>query len=260
MARQRRDTNLPPPFLKRVWLPERTEQDWPDWVDWDAYPLNIPLVANDLFDIRFDNPVTIIVGENGSGKSTLLEAIAHVCGFSDKGGAQGMGAVQDSTASDNDGGELGRLLKTSWLPQIRSGWFFRAETFFSVARYLDEAAIDSGMLRPQYLTASHGQGFLAFFEERLSRQGIYFFDEPESALSPARQFDFLKILRRMQREGKSQIIMATHSPILMALPDAALWHISRFGLQPIALEDTEHFRIYREFVLYPQETIEAMIE
>jgi len=256
MARQRRDTNLPPPFLKRVWLPERTEQDWPDWVDWETYPLNIPLVANELFDIRFDNPVTIIVGENGSGKSTLLEAIAHVCGFSDKGGAQGMGAVQDSTASGQDGGQLGYLLKTSWLPQIRNGWFFRAETFFSVARYLDEA----GSPFADYLSLSHGEGFLDFFGERLSRQGIYFFDEPESALSPARQFDFLKILRRMQREGKSQIIMATHSPILMALPDAALWHISRFGLQPIALEHTEHFRIYREFVLYPQATIEAMIE
>jgi predicted ATPase len=260
MARRRRDTSLPPPFLKRVWLPERDEQEWPDWVDWDEYPLNLPIAANAALDIRFDNAVTIIVGENGSGKSTILEAIGHACGFSDKGGAQGMAAVGQSTASDRDGGDLGRLLKTSWLPQVRDGWFFRAETFFDVARYLDEAAYEANASGPAFLSVSHGQGFLAFFEERLNRQGIYFFDEPESALSPARQFDFLKILRRMQREGKSQVIMATHSPILMALPDADLWQITRFGFQKVALEDTDHFRIYREFVMYPHETVEAMIE
>ena len=256
MARRRRDTNLPPPFLKRAWLPERNEQEWPEWVDWDQYPLNLPMIDNAGLDIRFDNPVTIIVGENGSGKSTILEAIASACGFSDTGGALGMGAVEAAAASGEDGGRLGRLMKTSWLPQVREGWFFRAETFFDVARYLDAA----GSTIADFLSASHGEGFLQFFEERLGRQGTYFFDEPESALSPTRQFDFLKILRRMQREGKSQVIMATHSPILMALPDAALWHISRFGLQPIALEDTDHYRIYREFILYPHETIEAMTE
>lgn len=260
MSRQRRNTSLPPPFLKRVWLPERDEQEWPDWVDWKKYPLNLPMISNAGIDISFDNSVTIIVGENGSGKSTLLEAIAHCCGFSDKGGAQGMGAVADSAASDTDGGDLGKLLRAAWLPQVRSGWFFRAETFFSVARYLDEAAIDAGFQGPEFLTSSHGQGFLAFFEERLDRQGIYFFDEPDCALSPARQFYFLKILRSIQREGKSQVIMATHSPILMTLPGAALWHISRFGLPPIALEDTDHFRIYREFILYLYETVEAMTE
>jgi predicted ATPase len=260
MTKGRRESRLPPPFLKRVWLPERDEQEWPEWVDWDKYPLNLAMIDNAGIDIRFDNSITVLVGENGSGKSTLLEAIAHRCGFSDKGGGQGMGAVEDAPVSGEDGGALGELLRAAWLPQIRHGWFFRAETFFGVARYLDEAARGVGQRGPEFLTASHGQGFLAFFEERLERQGIYFFDEPESALSPARQFDFLRILRRMQREGRSQVIMATHSPILMGLPDAALWHISRFGLQPIALEDTEHYRIYREFILYPHETIEAMIE
>lgn len=256
MARQRKETSLPPPFLKRVWLPERDHQEWPDWVDWDAYPINLPLIRNAGLDIHFDNPVTILVGENGSGKSTLLEAIAHACGFSDKGGAPGMNAVEHSDVSGADGGDLGELLKASWLPKIGQGWFFKAETFFSVARYLDEA----GSLYADFLSASHGEGFLAFFEERLGRQGIYLFDEPESALSPMRQFDFLRILRRMQREARTQVIMATHSPILMALPGAALWQVSRYGLQPIALEETEHYRLYREFILYPHETIEAMVE
>lgn len=261
MARQRRDTSLPPPFLKRAWLPERDERDdWPEWVDWNEYPLNLGIVEQDGLDLTFTRPITILVGENGSGKSTLLEAIAHAAGFSDKGGAVGMGAVGHSVASGVDGEALGKLLRTSWLPQVKRGWFFRAETFFSVARYLDEAAREANAAGPNFLSASHGEGFIAFFEERLDQQGIYIFDEPESALSPARQFDFLKILRRMQREGRSQVIMATHSPILMALPDADLRHIHRFGIDPVELEDTEHFRLYREFILYPRETIEAMIE
>ncbi len=207
-------------------------------------------------DIHFENPVTILVGENGSGKSTILEALAHACGFSDAGGGVGISGIEDAPASGNDGGDLGRLLKCSWLPQVKRGWFFRAETFFGVARYLDAAQSPSA----DFLSASHGEGFLSFFEERMNHQGIYIFDEPESALSPTRQFEFLKILRRMQREGRSQIIMATHSPILMALPDADLWHISRFGFRPISLEDTDHYRIYREFILYPEETVEAMTE
>jgi predicted ATPase len=256
MAR-RRDTGLPPPFLKRIRLPERDERDdWPDWVRWDEYPLNLGMIQRAGLDIAFTQSVTILVGENGSGKSTLLEAIAQAAGFSDKGGAVGMGAVGHRPASGADGGALGELLRCSWLPQVKRGWFFRAETFFSVARYLDEA----GSPFADYLSLSHGEGFLDFFEERLNRQGVYIFDEPESALSPSRQFDFLKILRRMQREGNSQVIMATHSPILMALPDADLRHIHRFGIDPIRLEDTDHFKIYREFVLYPHETVEAMIE
>jgi len=256
MARKRRDTSLPPPFLKRVWLPERDEQEWPEWVDWERYPLNLPMVRNAGLDIQFENPITIIVGENGSGKSTLLEGVAHACGFSDKGGGVGISGIYDAPTSGSDGADLGALFKCAWLPQIKRGWFFRAETFFSVARYLDEATQGDA----DFLSFSHGEGFLAFFEERMNHQGMFIFDEPEAALSPTRQFEFLKILRRMQREEKSQVIIATHSPILMALPGAALWHISRFGLQPIELEDTDHYRIYREFILYPRETIEAMTE
>lgn len=257
MARRQRDTSLPPPFLKRVWLPEDEDGaiDWPDWAEPDDYPFNMPLLRDGL-DIVFEKPVTIIVGENGSGKSTLLEAIATMAGFNEGGGGQRMAAVGQGYASGADGGGLGQVLRGAWLPQVKRGWFFRAETFFSVARYLDEA----GSPRANYLSASHGEGFIDFFEERLSEQGLYILDEPEAALSPQRQFDFLKILRRMQRAANCQVIMATHSPILMALPDADLWQIDPFAIQPTTLEDTAHYRLYREFVLYPHETVEAMIE
>src|SRR5260370_9931268 len=115
------------------------------------------------------------------------------------------------------GGELSTALRSSWLPRITKGWFFRAETFFSVARYLDE--VGSG---PDFLSHSHGEGFLRFFEERCQRQGIFIFDEPESALSPARQMEFLKLMRRMEHFTICPIVMATHSPMLMTSPNAPL--------------------------------------
>ena len=253
MSRKVRTTSLPPPFLKRAWLPLTVDDGDHDW---DRYPLSLPIVQSGGFDLTFDKAITIIVGENGSGKSTLLEAVATMAGFSDAGGAQGMRAVERSTASGADGTQLGALLNGAWLPQVKRGWFFRAETFFSVARYLD----DSGSPNADYLSASHGEGFLSFFEERLLEQGLFVLDEPESALSPAKQFEFLKLLRQMQRANNCQVIMATHSPILMALPDADLWQLERFGVRPTTLEETAHFRIYREFALYPQETVEAMID
>lgn len=257
MARKQYETRLPPPFLKRVWLPDQRDDDG---LDWTRYPLSLPIVANSGIDIAFQRPVTILVGENGSGKSTILEAIAHMAGFSDAGGAVGMRAVEATPVSDPDGADLGALLHGAWLPQVKRGWFFRAETFFSVARYLDVAAWESGERGPHYLSASHGEGFLEFFGGRMDRQGMFILDEPESALSPQRQFDFLKLLRRLQHANNCQVIMATHSPILMALPDADLWHIDPYGIRPTRLEDTQHFRIYREFALYPHETVEAMIE
>ncbi len=111
--------------------------------------------------------------------------------------------------------------RAAWLPKITTGWFFRAESFFSVARYLDEAAQDVEDIPPNFLSYSHGEGFLRFFDERCRRQGIFIFDEPELALSPSRQIDFLKLLRRMDRSGICQVIMATHAPILMAYPERA---------------------------------------
>lgn len=257
MARKQRTTQLPPPFLKRVWMPEDHPAGEPDW---KQYPFSLPLIRHGALDLRFEKPMTIIVGENGTGKSTLLEAIAYLAGFSESGGAQGMQAIEATPVSATDAGALGAQLRGAWLPQVKQGWFFRAETFFSVARYLDVAAYESFARGPDYLSASHGEGFVDFFNERMSRQGIYILDEPESALSPQRQFEFLKLLRRMQCANNAQVIMATHSPILMALPGADLWQIDAYNIQPVALEETAHFRLYREFALYPHETVEAMIE
>ena len=249
MARYQTRT-LPPPYLKRVWLPDDAIHDR------DAYPFCLPLFREGGFELAFDRPVTIIAGENGVGKSTLLEGIAVLAGFDESGGGPGYRAVDNSGAAETGGGDLAKFLRASWLPKVGSGWFFRAESFFSVARYLDAVGSPSA----DFLSYSHGEGFIRFFKERCAKPGLFLFDEPESALSPNRQFDFLKLLQRMEAGGRTQVVLVTHAPIIMAHPGAALLRMSRHGLAPVALEDTEHFRIMRQFVNDPLGTIEAMTE
>jgi predicted ATPase len=158
------------------------------------------------------------------------------------------------------GNSLAKALRASWLPKITTGWFFRAESFFSVARYLDRAAVESGGMPPDFLSHSHGEGFLRFFSERCVRQGLFMFDEPESALSPSRQIEFLKLLRKMDRLGLAQVIMATHAPILMAYPGARLFQLTKYGLNPVKVEDTEHFRLMRELCSDPSAFVEFNID
>ena len=200
------------------------------------------------------------MGENGAGKSTLLEGIAALAGYDEAGGGKGYMPVDHSDALEEMGGQLSTALRASWLPKITHGWFFRAESFFSVARYLDRAARESNGRPPDFLSYSHGEGFLRFFEERCQRQGIFIFDEPESALSPSRQIEFLKLMRRMDDIGHCQIIMATHSPMLMAYPNARLLRLSKYGLEPVTVKDTDHYKVMREFCDDPAGFVEAAIE
>jgi predicted ATPase len=239
MGRKNRTINLPAPYLKRLWLEAQRVPDR------DAYPFCLPFLRGGL-DLTFDHAITIIVGENGTGKSTLLEGIAALAGYDEAGGGKGYRPVDHSCALEKMGGELAAALRASWLPKITNGWFFRAESFFSVARYLDLAARESGGMPPDFLSHSHGEGFLRFFAERCQRQGIFIFDEPESALSPSRQIEFLKLLRAMENSGICQVIMATHSPLLMAYPGAQLLQLAAAGLEPVRVADTEHYRAMQE--------------
>jgi predicted ATPase len=248
-----RQSKLPPPYLRSVWL------DQSRVADATAYPFCLPFLSSG-FGLDFDQPITIIVGENGTGKSTLLEGIAALAGYDEAGGGKGYRPVDHSRAFEAMGGRLASALRASWLPKITSGWFFRAESFFSVTRYLDTAALDVGAAPPDFLSHSHGEGFLRFFEERCRRQGIFIFDEPESALSPSRQIEFLKLLRRMERSGICQVLMATHSPILMAYPAARLLKLSKYGLEPIVVQDTDHYRMLREFCADPTTFVDSLLE
>jgi predicted ATPase len=234
-SRRNRTINLPAPYLKRVWLdPSRID-------DRKADPFCLPFLKDD-FELSFERPITIIVGENGTGKGYM--------------------PVDHSIAIEKMGGELSKALRASWLPKITNGWFFRAESFFSVARYLDKAALESPMgggPPPDLLSHSHGEGFLRFFQERCQRQGIFIFDEPESALSPARQMEFLKLMRRMEQSTICQVVMATHSPMLMAYPNARLLRLTKDGLEPVSVEETEHFKLMREFCDDPNGFVEGVM-
>jgi predicted ATPase len=164
------------PYLKRLWL--ETERV----VDRDSNAFCLPFRRGGL-DLSFDHAITIIVGENGAGKSTLLEGIAALAGYDEAGGGKGYMPVDHSRALEKMGGQLSKALCASWLPKMTNGCFFRAESFFTVAPHL------------------HSEGFLCFFAERCQRQGIFIFDEPEAALSPSRQIEFLKLLRAMEWSG-----------------------------------------------------------
>jgi predicted ATPase len=253
--RRNRPINMPAPYLKRVWLDASRVNDPA------AYPFCLPFLQRG-FELDFEQAITIIVGENGSGKSTLLEGIAALAGYDEAGGGKGYMPVDHSQALEAMGANLSKALRASWLPKITNGWFFRAESFFSVARYLDRAAVDAGKpdLAPDFLSHSHGEGFLRFFEERCRRQGIFIFDEPESALSPSRQIEFLKLLRRMDQSKICQVIMATHSPMLMAYPGARLLQLSKYGLEPVTVENTDHYGLMREFWSDPKTFITTMLD
>jgi len=247
-SRRNRTIDMPAPYLRRIWLdPSRID-------DRAAYPFCLPFLHDD-FELSFDRSITIIAGENGTGKSTLLEGIAVLAGYDEAGGGKGYMPVDHSNAIEAMGGKLSSAFRASWLPKVTNGWFFRAESFFSVARYLD--AVSSPYA--DFLSHSHGEGFMRFFEERCQRQGIYIFDEPESALSPARQMEFLKLMRRMDQSGHCQIIMATHSPMLMAYPDARLLRLSKYGLEPVTVKETDHYKVMREFCADPAGFVEAVI-
>ncbi|MDF2117955.1 AAA family ATPase [Roseiarcaceae bacterium H3SJ34-1] len=252
-AKRSRPRGLPAPYLKRVWLdPSRVS-------DRAAYPFCLPCLEDD-FELSFDRAITVIVGENGTGKSTLLEGIAVLAGYDEAGGGKGYMPVDHSRAIEAMGGELAKALRASWLPKITKGWFFRAESFFTVARFLDDMAITyGGGPPPDFLSHSHGEGFLRFFEERCQRQGIFIFDEPESALSPSRQIEFLKLLKRMDDSKVCQVIMATHAPMLMAYPGARLLRLSKYGLETVRVEDTDHFKLLREFCADPDLFVESVI-
>lgn len=252
MARRPHQTRLPAPFLKRVSLrAELVPEDRP-------YPFDLPWLAGD-WALEFDQPVTILVGENGTGKSTLVEALAALSGYDEAGGGKGYRPVDHAGAVDRSGAGLADALRAAWLPKVTRGWFFKAESFFSVARYLDVAARDAGEVPPDFLSWSHGEGFARVFEERMSEQGLYFLDEPESALSPRRQLELLRILSRIQSGAGAQVIMATHSPLLMAVPGAQLLRLHWRGIEAIRLQETSHFRIYRDFVADPEGFVQTAL-
>ena len=218
--------------------------------DFNRYPFNLPAVAS-LDRLEFDARVTFLIGENGSGKSTLLEAIAVALGFNPEGGSRHFRF--GTRPSHSDLYEYLRVVRSVVRP--RDGYFLRAESYYNVAteiENLDKIPRAGPKIAPAYgeralHEQSHGESFLALVEHRLRGNGLYLLDEPEAALSPVRQMALLSRLHALVG-ASSQLIIASHSPILLAYPGAALYHVGPSGMKRIAYEDTEHFRVTRDFL------------
>jgi predicted ATPase len=241
----------------------------------EGYPFALPFVQG-LGDLTFRSPVTCLVGENGTGKSTLLEAIAAAAGLPTVGGVD---VERDGTLAPAR--RLAAHLTLSWRRRTRRGLYMRAEDFFNFASRMNLLAAElddiiesykgeltgyalrlaQGSARAQRAALtqkygdlhalSHGESFLRVFQQRFVPGGLYLLDEPDAALSPQRQLAFLALLKDLaQREA--QFIVATHSPILMAYPDAALLAFDGRTITEVPYDALEHVALLRGFLANPQ--------
>ncbi|GAU77007.1 AAA family ATPase [Fusibacter sp. 3D3] len=215
----------------------------------NEYPYNLPAVES-LNTIEFHPNVTFLIGENGSGKSTILEAIAVAFGYNPEGGTKNFNFATENSHSPLFN-EI-RLVKSAKSP--KDGFFLRAESFYNVASYIDELDRDYGNASKLIQSyggkslhqQSHGESFLTLFMNRLSGKGLYILDEPEAALSPNRQMALLSRMHDLVLED-SQFIIATHSPILMAYPNACIYSVDQ-NYDCVKYEDTEHYNVTKQFL------------
>jgi predicted ATPase len=244
----------------------------------ERFPFSVPVVR-DLSKLSLDSAVTFFVGENGSGKSTILEAIAAAAGLPTVGAVEVKG---DETLSAQRA--LARALKLTWRTRTRRGFFLRAEDFFGFTKalskmraellarleeieveYADRSAYAKGFAELPVRTSladmerrygidldanSHGQSFLRLFASRLVPGGLYLLDEPEAPLSPQSQLALIAMINDMVSQD-AQFIIATHSPILLALPGATIYSFDKVPLEAVAFDELEHVVLTRDFLNDP---------
>lgn len=223
----------------------------------DRYPFNIPALCA-LNRLELHPAVTFFIGENGSGKSTLLEALAVRLDFNAEGGGKDHNFATHTTHS-----ELHEFITVERVFGRRAtdGWFLRAESFYNFASEVERVsgpsyhAYGGRSLHSQ----SHGESFLALLSNRLQGGGIYLFDEPEAALSPQRQLSVLTLLHRLVYH-RSQLVIATHSPILLAYPHARIYEFGEHGIRPVAYQDTEHYRITKDFLNRHERMLDILLD
>ena len=239
-------------FLKRAAL----EQPIPASAYWARLPAVCSLARAPLV---FESPVAVFVGENGTGKSTLLEALAVACGFNAEGGSRNF-----CFSTREPHSELHQYLRLSRGLLPKTGFFLRAESFYNVATAVD----DIGGGDPDFMSRyggrslheqSHGESVLALAQSRFCPRGLYFLDEPEAALSPMRQMSLLVRLHDLVQQG-AQFVMCTHSPILMAMPDAQVFGFSEQGIAPVDYRETDHYRVMRAFLEKPEHMLGILLD
>jgi predicted ATPase len=228
----------------------------------DEYPFNIPAIGN-FHELDFEQPVTFFIGENGSGKSTLLEAIAVGLGLNAEGGSRNFNFSTRASHS----GLKDYLRLTRSVRRARDSYFLRAESYFNVATNIEALDKEPAPFAPPIINSyggkslheqSHGESFFALLMNRLGGDGLYIFDEPEAALSPTRQLAFLSRLHELVGKG-SQFLIATHSPILMAYPQAAIYLLADGAPSLILYRETEHYTVTRNFLTRTGQMLDILL-
>lgn len=219
-----------------------------------AYPFSIPAI-NQLDELRFRSPVTFFIGENGTGKSTLLEAIAVSAGFNAEGGSRNFRFSTRATHSNLH--EYLQLVRSGIRP--RDGYFLRAESFYNVASAAEDYGVTAFYGGDSLHAQSHGESFMALVLNRLKGKGLYFFDEPESALSPTRQLSLMVAMQGLVDRG-SQFVIATHSPILLGYPGSEILQFGNGRITAVAYKDTEHYVVTRAFLETPERMLRELMD
>jgi predicted ATPase len=231
-------------------LPERVG-------DWSEYPFNVPTIAS-LREVELDKPVVFFVGENGSGKSTLLEAIAIQYGFGGEGGNRNFSSATTDSVRSVD--PLARALRIAFSRRTGRGFFLRAESFFNTASAIDALGTTDAYGGRSLHAQSHGESFMALAATRFNRDGLYLIDEPEAALSAQRQLSLLVILHDLvKRRREVQIIIATHSPILLGYPDAQILSFDDGEIHRIEYTETPPYQLYSRFLANPQRYLDLLL-
>lgn len=206
--------------------------------NFDEYPFNIPVI-HELSELKFNKPITFLVGENGSGKSTLIEALAVCIGLSAEGGTRNM--VYETLNTTSCLHDYLTLIKSGMMPKWK--FFLRAESFYTMANDYERYG------RGSWHNQSHGEAFLDMIES-FSAGGLYLMDEPESALSPKNLMRLLAIINNHAKYG-TQMIIATHSPILLSYIDGEILDVNN-KLNPIKFRDTDIYQTYKHFLDCPE--------
>ena len=237
-------------------LLDEIKTKFPKDIDISKYPFSLSIFRN-LKSLKFNNQVTFFVGENGTGKSTLLEAIAYNVGFGLEGGSKNISFKTSSENTYSAIEEFSDYLMLSWRQKPKDGYFFRAESFYNVANYIDYLSSFDGNAYNAYggkslHHQSHGESFLSFFKNRVGRSGFFILDEPEAALSPQRQLSLLILIHELCKKSDTQFIIATHSPILLSYPKATIYSFDNDRIEKIDYKETEHYKITKEFLNNPE--------